>query len=942
MKKLLFFGLIAISTIFSTSCLAQNKAKKPLSAEAYNKIEQKARKSLADKDPVKQLIGKWQLAELFADKNATQYNADSAWHYIAKIDAPFNKIKSEIREKAEKKADLSASAFKKAKDAAAKDLFTAARKKGTLEGYQYALATTAQLKEYNLKKSRDSLKGFYAKAVIKVADTLQSAEAIKAFRTEYALFFKENKVQSARFDEKQFSFYFAKQGYADVEAFKQAYPDNLLPKDTAFVNFVKTMKLHDIKAYELFLKNHTTRTIFNEIVSDSVAVRDIAKVVETGTIKDWVRIVVKYPNTRYLAVLDTKISDYLLKMPQITAFLDLSTKIDFKNLPKTAAVVYPIYANDGRENRLLAYADIFKNYPDTAVFNLDMRLSQTVKQLRFDLDKVKYDSTSFAIYDQYIKAAAPKWTAFVALQKMIRRDIDAKNWAKAAQTVRNYEPYFTKNPKHITGLLKVLETPLIEGIKVDNIGDKINTKDKYEFVPLITIDAKRLYFCRMDQGNEDVFAATASDKGGWNFAYALPNLSKAGVNEAPFSISADGTSLIMFRDGKLSETHKTIGGWSDPQEMSSNINSAEWQGVATISPNNKVLIYESQRSEVLGYDPYVHGFQTNYENIDLFISFRDSLGNWSKGINIGTDINTFQTERSPYLHPDTKTLYFSSEGRGGLGCKDVFKTTRLDDTWLHWSEPVNIGKEINTGGDDWGYIVTSSSIIGYFAADGDIQYITPLPKLAKANDVVVVKGKLTDNKGKISTTGKVIVRDMETGLTYMECNVDPDSGTYQMALPPNGRYALEFVKPNTMPQFDTIDTRNVTRYIERTVETRKIVDLTEMKEKGIALPLNNLFFNYKEAYIRPDSYFELNNLAKLIQQNKWQVEISGHTDNQGSADTNRKLSEERARAVKTYLVEKGCDTNAITTIGLGATKPLFPNTDEAGRAKNRRVEIKIR
>jgi hypothetical protein len=142
MKKLLFFGLIAISTIFSTSCLAQNKAKKPLSAEAYNKIEQKARKSLADKDPVKQLIGKWQLAELFADKNATQYNADSAWHYIAKIDAPFNKIKSEIREKAEKKADLSASAFKKAKDAAAKDLFTAARKKGTLEGYQYSKNTT--------------------------------------------------------------------------------------------------------------------------------------------------------------------------------------------------------------------------------------------------------------------------------------------------------------------------------------------------------------------------------------------------------------------------------------------------------------------------------------------------------------------------------------------------------------------------------------------------------------------------------------------------------------------------------------------------------------------------------------------------------------------------------------------------------------------------------
>ena len=111
MKSPLVLLLIAISSL----CLAQNKPKKPLSAEAYNKKEQKARKSLADKDPVKQLIGKWQLAELFADKNAIQYNADSTWHYIAAIDAPFNKIKSEIREQAEKKADLSASAFKKAK-----------------------------------------------------------------------------------------------------------------------------------------------------------------------------------------------------------------------------------------------------------------------------------------------------------------------------------------------------------------------------------------------------------------------------------------------------------------------------------------------------------------------------------------------------------------------------------------------------------------------------------------------------------------------------------------------------------------------------------------------------------------------------------------------------------------------------------------------------------
>jgi outer membrane protein OmpA-like peptidoglycan-associated protein len=176
----------------------------------------------------------------------------------------------------------------------------------------------------------------------------------------------------------------------------------------------------------------------------------------------------------------------------------------------------------------------------------------------------------------------------------------------------------------------------------------------------------------------------------------------------------------------------------------------------------------------------------------------------------------------------------------------------------------------------------------------------------------------------------------------MECNVDPDSGSYQMALPPGGRYSLEIVQKNSLPQFDTIDTRQVTHFTERVVETHKIVNFKEMKEQNIAVQLNNLFFNSKEAIIRTDSYLELNNLAKLIKDNNWQIEILGHTDNVGSAETNKKLSEARAIAVKTYLVEKGCTAAAIKTIGFGASKPIADNKEEFGRAKNRRVEIKIK
>jgi outer membrane protein OmpA-like peptidoglycan-associated protein len=438
-----------------------------------------------------------------------------------------------------------------------------------------------------------------------------------------------------------------------------------------------------------------------------------------------------------------------------------------------------------------------------------------------------------------------------------------------------------------------------------------------------------------------VYGARRNQKGKWNFAYPLAGLSELHRNEAPLSISADGTSLVIFNNGVLNETHKTIHGWSEPKNISENINSAVWQGTASLSPNGRVLIYESQRDDVLGYNSYRAG-NLDYQNIDLFISFTDSIGNWSQGLNLGTIINTFQSERSPYLHADMKTLYFSSEGRGGLGMLDVFKTTRLDDTWLNWSEPQNVGKQINTSGADWGYVVSSTNVLGYFSANGDIKCITPLPKLAKATDVAVVKGILTDGKGRRVTAGKVIVRDMETNIIYMECNVDPDSGSYQMALPPGGRYSLEIVQKNSLPQFDTIDTRQVTHYIERNIETRKIISFQEMKEQNIAVPLNNLFFNTGEAIIRPDSYLELDNLAKLIKENSWQLEILGHTDNAGSAEMNKKLSEARAAAVKAYLLGKGCTAAAIKTAGYGATKPIADNKDELGRAKNRRVEIKIR
>ena len=114
-----------------------------------------------------------------------------------------------------------------------------------------------------------------------------------------------------------------------------------------------------------------------------------------------------------------------------------------------------------------------------------------------------------------------------------------------------------------------------------------------------------------------------------------------------------------------------------------------------------------------------------------------------------------------------------------------------------------------------------------------------------------------------------------------------------------------------------------------------------MIDEGTAVPVNNLFFNFSEKSLLPYSLPELKRVAKIISGNQLKIEISGHTDNLGDGKQNQRLSEERALAVKAFLVTEGCSENNMSTIGYGASKPIASNDSEAGRAKNRRVELRF-
>ncbi|MBP7463703.1 MAG: OmpA family protein [Bacteroidales bacterium] len=615
-----------------------------------------------------------------------------------------------------------------------------------------------------------------------------------------------------------------------------------------------------------------------------------------------------------------------------------------------------------REEALMVYYELFTSDGDVASINLFFEL-YTVEAL--NERKVKditnallgllleltspYDKSNFSSYDNYIKAAAPKDLAFVAVQRMIAENLKKADWTGALKTVESYREFFATSPGHFNNLVELLTAPVDKTVVVNNCGDNVSTADGNEYLPHITADESEMYFCAQSRadniGGEDVFVSRKVN-GVWGPATLVTELSDDESNDAPISISTDGTMLILFINGSLYSSEKTGSGWGKPVPLPANINSGEWQCDAMITSDGKAMLFSSTREggynlgvETSGY----HG--DNQYASDIWVSLADDNGNWGVPINLGSTINTRFCDRSPFLHPDMKTLYFSSDGHGGLGRLDVFKSTRLADTcWNCWSEPVNLGKEINTENSDWGYNISTDGKTAYYARTrtstdkNDLFWLT-LPDKMRPDMVATISGKILD-KNQQPIAAEIVWEDLESGKKVGKSKSDPNDGSFFVVLPLGKIYGYYVEQENYFPVSNNIDLRETKEKIV-VEENIAITSFDQMIEEGDAVKVNNLFFNFGESTLLPYSLPELRRVAAIIKKNNLKVELSGHTDNIGNATDNQVLSEKRARAVKDFLVNEGCPDSLFTVVGYGMTQPVADNSTDEGRALNRRVELRF-
>lgn len=483
-------------------------------------------------------------------------------------------------------------------------------------------------------------------------------------------------------------------------------------------------------------------------------------------------------------------------------------------------------------------------------------------------------------------------------------------------------------------------------LQKENLGKTINSKGQ-EVAPVISPDGKFLFFTRSKfPGNigspnrQDVWVASLDNANNWNEAVNV----KAPINNegdnAITGISPDGKTVYLINvyrpDGSmvngLSKSIRTREGWSFPREckIRNHYNDHEKNFTEfAVSPNGRVLILSVQRRDTEG-------------NKDLYVSFLQSDDTWSEPRHMGNVINTPDYEGSPFVASDDKTLYFTSAGFSGFGNGDIFVARRLDDTWTNWSEPENLGPNINTPQWDGYFNIPASADYAYLSSmenslgEEDIFRVKLFPSI-KPEPVAIVSGNVIDSETNQLLSADITADIKKSNEEFSKASFEPETGEYKMILPLKELYRITANHPGYFPVTEEIDLTRESNF--RII--RKNVYLLPIKE-GQKIRLNQIMFSQSSAEVVPSSFPEMDRIVHMMTEHPTMVILlEGHTDNVGDWQKNVKLSEDRVQAVKKYLSSKGIEVDRIQTKAWGPANPIASNITEETRQWNRRVEFTI-
>ncbi|GAB4312106.1 MAG: hypothetical protein Kow00127_02490 [Bacteroidales bacterium] len=471
-----------------------------------------------------------------------------------------------------------------------------------------------------------------------------------------------------------------------------------------------------------------------------------------------------------------------------------------------------------------------------------------------------------------------------------------------------------------------------------------------EYLPIISPDNELAFFTRrivVPPRRDDI---TPQVKYREKFMYSIKSgdrFSEGKPMPAPFNMNENEGGATVTIDNKtlfytlcrynkgntyyncdICSSKKVNGVWQPVENLGIRVNGeSSWESQPTVTADGKTLYFVSDRPG--GFGGY-----------DIYKSTRLTDGSWGPAENLGPVINSPGNEKSPFIHTDSQTLYFSSDGWMGLGGYDIFYARRKEDGT--WEKPVNIGYPINSFDDDVGFFVSTDGTTGYFASNkfdgpgGWDLYSFNLYEKARPKKVLFLKGRVSaDASGSFAHT-TIELKDSKTDKITL-VDVDTLTGEYVAAVPFRNDFIMTVKRRGYVPE-----TRLISHIDPRYSAPAKLsLDLKKI-EVGRSYTMEDIYFAFNSDSLKPESKMVIEAFSEFLADNPTvTVLIEGHTDNIGNERDNLELSERRARSVYNYLIQLGIDPKRLSYKGYGESRPVAGNETEQGRALNRRTAFVI-